>query len=133
MPIRDLQVTNVGPFDAITFEFDEHINVFVGPNSSGKSTALMALADITAYPFALPGRWRKTPPAPSPPHLVGRNGQPQELTGTLPVDQEAPEQHFRWAPSLAALGYSAFVRALRQSPSFRAVGPTPRAHPAVPP
>src|SRR5262249_2282501 len=66
-------------------------------------------------------------------HLVGRNGQPQELTGTLPVDQEAPEQQLRWATSLAALGYSAFVPALRQSTSFRAVGPTPRAQPAVPP
>jgi predicted ATPase len=54
MPICDLRVTNVGPFDDITFEFDAHINVFVGPNSSGKSTALMALADIAAYPFVLP-------------------------------------------------------------------------------
>src|SRR5207247_5288821 len=63
MPMRDLRVTNVGPFDDITFEFDEHINIFVGPNSSGKSTALMALADIAAYPFALPGRLRRQAPA----------------------------------------------------------------------
>ncbi len=63
MPIRDLRVTNVGPFDDITFEFDEHINIFVGPNSSGKSTALMVLADIAAYPFALPGRLRRPAPA----------------------------------------------------------------------
>src|SRR5262249_55165814 len=133
MPIRDLRVTNVGPFDDITFEFDEHINVFVGPNSSGKSTALMALADITAYPFALPGRWRRKAPAAFTLHLVGRNGQPQELTGTLPVDQEAPEQQLRWATSLVALGYSAFVPALRQSTSFRTVGPTTRAQPAASP
>ena len=122
MPIRDLRVTNVGPFDDITFEFDEHINVFVGPNSSGKSTALMALADITAYPFALPGRWRRKAPAAFTLHLVGRNGQPQDLTGTLPVDQEAPEQQLRWATSLAALGYSAFVPALRQNTGFRSSG-----------
>ena len=38
MPMRDLHVTNIGPFDDMTFEFDEHINIFVGPNSSGKST-----------------------------------------------------------------------------------------------
>ena len=133
MPIRDLRVTNVGPFDDMTFEFDEHINVFVGPNSSGKSTVLMALADITAYPFALPGRWRRKAPAAFTLHLVGRNDQPQELTGTLPVDQEAPEQQVRWATSLAALGYSAFVPALRQSTSFRTVGPTTRAQLVAPP
>ncbi len=28
----------------IKFKFDEHVNVFVGPNASGKSTVLMALA-----------------------------------------------------------------------------------------
>ena len=54
MPIRDLHVTNIGPFDDMTFEFDEHVNVFVGPNSSGKSTTLMTLANIATYPFTLP-------------------------------------------------------------------------------
>ena len=56
-------VTNIGPFDDMTFEFDEHINVFVGPNSSGKSTTLMTLANMVTYPFALPGRLCKTAPA----------------------------------------------------------------------
>src|SRR5215831_11180567 len=115
MPIRDLRVTNVGPFDDITFEFDEHINVFVGPNSSGKSTALMALADIAAYPFALPGRLCRHATAAFTAHFVGRNGQPQELTGALPVDREASDHQSPWAETLAALGYSAFVPALRHS------------------
>ena len=39
MPIKTFRITNAGPFDDITFEFDEHVNVFVGPNNSGKSTA----------------------------------------------------------------------------------------------
>ena len=30
----------------IKFKFDEHVNVFVGPNASGKSTVLMALASV---------------------------------------------------------------------------------------
>ena len=35
----------VPPFtQRIKFDFDEHVNVFVGPNASGKSTLLMALA-----------------------------------------------------------------------------------------
>lgn len=124
MPIRDLRVTNVGPFENMTFEFDEHINVFVGPNSSGKSTALMALADIAAYPFALPGRLCRQAPAAFTVHVVGRNGQPQELTGALPVDQEAPDHQAPWAQILAGLGYSAFVPALRQSTGFRSRGQT---------
>jgi AAA domain len=62
MPIRDLCVTNVGPFNDIMFEFDTHINVFVGPNSSGKSTALMALADIAAYPYYAAAAHHSGPP-----------------------------------------------------------------------
>jgi recombinational DNA repair ATPase RecF len=72
MSIRDLHVTNIGPFDDMTFEFDEHINVFVGPNSSGKSTTLMTLANIVTYPFTLPGRLCKTAPAAFAIHIVGR-------------------------------------------------------------
>jgi energy-coupling factor transporter ATP-binding protein EcfA2 len=122
MSIRDLHVTNIGPFDDMTFEFDEHINVFVGPNSSGKSTTLMTLANIVTYPFTLPGRLCKTAPATFTAHLVGRDGQPQELTGALPLDQEARAYHARWATILTALGYSAFVPALRQNTSFRSSG-----------
>jgi len=122
MPIRDLHVTNVGPFDDMTFEFDEHINVFVGPNSSGKSTTLMTLANIAIYPFTLPERLCKTASAAFTVHIVGRDGQPQELTGALPLDQEALAYHSRWATILTTLGYSAFVPALRQNTGFRSSG-----------
>jgi hypothetical protein len=122
MSIRDLHVTNIGPFDDMTFEFDEHINVFVGPNSSGKSTTLMTLANIITYPFTLPGRLCKTAPAAFTIHIVGRDGQLQELTGALPLDQEALAYDSRWATILTALGYSAFVPALRQNTSFRSSG-----------
>jgi AAA domain, putative AbiEii toxin, Type IV TA system/AAA domain len=122
MPIRDLHVTNIGPFDDITFEFDEHVNVFVGPNSSGKSTTLMTLANIVIYPFTLPRRLCKTAPAAFTVHIVGRDGQPQELTGALPLDQEALAYHARWATILTTLGYSAFVPALRQNTGFRSSG-----------
>ena len=122
MPIRDLHVTNIGPFDDMTFEFDEHINVFVGPNSSGKSTALMILANIATYPFTLPARLCKTAPAAFTVHLVGRDGSLQELTGALPIDQEALAHQSRWATLLTTLGYSAFVPALRQNTGFRSSG-----------
>jgi AAA domain, putative AbiEii toxin, Type IV TA system/AAA domain len=122
MPIQDLRVTNIGPFDDMTFEFDEHINVFVGPNSSGKSTTLMTLANIATYPFTLPARLCKLAPAAFTVHVVGRDGPPQELTGALPVDQAALANQSRWATILATLGYSAFVPALRQNTGFRSSG-----------
>ena len=136
MPIRDLRVTNIGPFDDLAFEFDEHVNVFVGPNSSGKSTTLMTLANIATYPFTLPERLRKTAPAAFTVHVVGRDGQSQELAGELPVDQATLAHQSRWATMLAALGYSAFVPALRQSTGFRSrgsgLGLTPAATPQLP-
>ena len=57
MPIKTFRITNAGPFDDITFEFDEQVNVFVGPNNSGKSTALLALAEATVYPFEFPHKF----------------------------------------------------------------------------
>ena len=59
MPIKTFRITNAGPFDDITFEFDEQVNVFVGPNNSGKSTALLALAEATTYPLISPANLSK--------------------------------------------------------------------------
>ena len=37
----------VPPFtDPVTFKFDEHVNVFIGPNASGKSTVLRAIESL---------------------------------------------------------------------------------------
>ncbi|MCH7814292.1 MAG: AAA family ATPase, partial [Planctomycetes bacterium] len=54
MPISALRFTNLGPFDEVEFEFDPQVNVLVGPNNCGKSTVLLALADISVDPFSLP-------------------------------------------------------------------------------
>ena len=54
MPISKLRFSNVGPFDDIEFEFDPQVNVFTGPNNSGKSTALWVLGEVAVYPFRLP-------------------------------------------------------------------------------
>ena len=122
MPIRDLRVTNIGPFDDLAFEFDEHVNVFVGPNSSGKSTTLMTLANIATYPFTLPERLRKNSPATFlPSTLLGVMVTPG-ADWRLPVDHAALTHQPRWVTMLTALGYSAFVPALRQSTGFRSSG-----------
>ena len=54
MPVSSLSFTNLGPFDDVSFEFDPQVNVFVGPNNCGKTTVLMALADILLSWFELP-------------------------------------------------------------------------------
>ncbi|MYC33138.1 MAG: AAA family ATPase [Chloroflexi bacterium] len=55
MPIHSLQLTKLGPFRPhngvrelhdISLEFDRQVNLFIGPNSVGKSTILQTLALI---------------------------------------------------------------------------------------
>ncbi|MDE2938437.1 MAG: AAA family ATPase [Chloroflexota bacterium] len=46
MHLTGIRLSNVPPFtDPITLRFDERVNVLIGPNASGKSTLLLALAD----------------------------------------------------------------------------------------
>jgi energy-coupling factor transporter ATP-binding protein EcfA2 len=122
MPIIALQLSNLGPFEDIAFEFDEHINVFAGPNNCGKSTTLTALGNLMAYPFELPRKLLRQGPAMFTLRFVGRHGTTQVLQGTLPFDHEAEDGHASSAAMLQALGYTAFVPALRQSTGFRVLG-----------
>lgn len=44
MHITGMKIAGIPPFsEAVEFAFDEHVNVFIGPNASGKSTALRLL------------------------------------------------------------------------------------------
>ena len=117
MPIAKFRVTNAGPFDDITFEFDERVNVFVGPNNSGKSTALLALAEATVYPFDFPARFLKG--SGSEWEITLTDGQ--SFKGVLPADiREQPGA----AGLLPDIGYSTFIPSLRQSTEYRAKGPS---------
>jgi len=122
MALHRLQITHLGPFEDITFTFDEQINVFVGPNSSGKSTTLMALAHLVTHPFVLPERLRRSTPATGLLRFVGRDGQMHEMATALPMTLRSPAQQDLRAHLLAVLGYSTFIPALRQSTSFRSDG-----------
>ena len=117
MPIKTFRITNAGPFDDITFEFDEHVNVFVGPNNSGKSTALLALAEATVYPFVFPTKFMKG--SGSEWEIALTDGQ--AFYGVLPADLR--EQPGSVGP-LPYIGYSTFVPSLRQSTDYRAKGPS---------
>ena len=63
MPITSLEFTNAGPFDEVQFVFDDHINVFVGPNNSGKSATLMLLGELLVAPFGFPRSLLHSTPA----------------------------------------------------------------------
>lgn len=136
MPITKLSFSNVGPFDDIEFEFDPQVNVFTGPNNSGKSTALWVLGDISIASFALPSKLlRHAGVAEFDVCLEG--AEQRTLTGQLPcllsmigpVDPEAywtverSRNHFLTVATNT--GYSKFIPALRQSTDFRSPGPTP--------
>ena len=50
MGISSLYFTDVGPFEEITFEFNDQINVFTGPNNSGKINRFMGVRGIVGLP-----------------------------------------------------------------------------------
>ena len=137
MPISKLRFSNVGPFDDIEFEFDPQVNVFTGPNNSGKSTALWVLGDVVVFPFDYPNRL----------FSHGRSSKFElhlhceseyMFTGKLPLDiwqvglidsegNPVPTEpsHLYSVRTLEMIGYSRFIPALRLSTDFRASGPTP--------
>ena len=135
MPINKLHLTNVGPFDEIEFELDEHVNVFTGPNNSGKSSALWALADIAVYPFLAPEKLLR-PGSPAEFALSFSGGESGSFSGPLPIlfteSEEGEERTGYWTVErtreyvrvLKMIGYSKFIPALRSSTDFRSPGPT---------
>ena len=118
MPVLDLRFTNVGPFDNIAFEFDEHINVLVGPNNCGKSAALMVLGDVAVFPFEIPRKLLRGAQAEFTMHVVQKSSMKKELSGPLPYMFGSAEVEV-----LKEMGYTSFIPALRQSTDFRSKGP----------
>lgn len=118
MPIKTFRITNAGPFDDITFEFDEQVNVFVGPNNSGKSTVLLALASATVYPFAFPGK------------LLRRHREECIWKISLTVDRRdyvnegflgaSSSEFLREVNHLRLLGYTSFIPSIRKGTEYRA-------------
>ena len=117
MPIEKFRIINAGPFADITFDFDERVNVFVGPNNSGKSAALLALAEATVYPFTFPQKFIKTPGSQWELAITGGRTFKGVLTADMIDKREGtgPLHH---------LGFSTFIPALRQSTAHRSKGPS---------
>ena len=123
MPISKFRITNAGPFDDITFEFDDHVNVFVGPNNSGKSTALLALAEATVFPFIFPRKFLKGSESKWDISL-SKEHEIQEFSGFLPIDMSQELQTKEVVELLSGIGYTIFIPSLRRSTDFRSKGPT---------
>ena len=104
MPILRLKIANIGPFSDIEFRFDRHVNVFVGPNNSGKSTILTALGDICAYPFYFPEKFLHIKPAKFTFHYQVGKDTIKKKSGQLPIrqiNQENGPQYWTSEPCLS--------------------------------
>ncbi len=116
MPIKRLRLTNLGPFDEIEFEFDEHVNVFTGPNNSGKSTALVALGGLTVDPLLMPDKLLRNETSG---FSVENSGHGEVWESHFPIDRKDVRQFADCMDFMATVGYSSFVPAIRESTDFR--------------
>ena len=128
MPIATLKLTNVGPFDDIEFEFDRQVNVFTGPNNSGKSTVLWGLRDILVFPTNFPSKMlREGKEAEFEARLGGEADK--KLSGQFPIVHKPggywnDERWEQYGSMLELVRYTNFIPALRRSTDFRSPGPT---------
>ena len=120
MPITSLRFTNAGPFDDITFEFDRQVNVFTGPNNSGKSTALHMLAEICVFPAGIPKKLLKTGRSQWS-ALFSIGGEERRFEEEIPI--ELPDNKIAMA-LLTEVGFTTFIPALRRSTDYRSGGPS---------
>ena len=116
MPISKLGFSNVGPFDEVEFEFDPQVNVFTGPNNSGKSSVLWVLGELLVYPFTMPA---KTLRSAEPKWKLGisRAAEIDYIEGTLPADPGLFSQVYE------NMGHTCYVPAQRRGTNFRSPGP----------
>lgn len=133
MPITNLSFTNVGPFDEVEFTFDPQVNIFTGPNNSGKSSVLCVLGDISVFPFKFPTKLLRDGKDSKFEFRIRRDDSDHDLSGRLPIlagSPDADEEYWtsdRWSQytnKLSVIGYSKFIPALRRSTDFRSPGPT---------
>lgn len=116
MTIKKLRFTDMGPFDEIEFEFDEQVNVLTGPNNSGKSTALLVLAELLVYPFAVPTKLRRS-------NDPGWEMQYRTEDGVETKSGSFPYEAVDLGDLYETIGYTCFVPAQRHNSDFRSPGP----------
>ena len=117
MPVTSLHISDVGPFDSVTFEFDRQVNVIIGPNNSGKSTLLWVLGELLVYPFTMPTKVIRSGRASWTLNIFTSAGA-KRIEGSLPSDTEG------MIPVFERVGYTCYVPAQLVSTNYRSTGPT---------
>jgi predicted ATP-binding protein involved in virulence len=123
MPISTFEFTNLGPFDRVEFEFDSQVNVLVGPNNCGKTTALLALAERTIQRFFIPRKLLRASGASYRIRVDTPDGVQRHSEGKWQVGKPKRVLSPFRATSGKHLGYRIFVPALRWSSGHRSDGP----------
>lgn len=117
MGVSSLYFTEVGPFEEITLEFDDQVNVFTGPNNSGKSTVLWVLGELLVYPFTIPLKFLRSDTA-SWRLKYSTTENVNDLDGKFPSEVGLLQD------MLAEIGYTCFIPAQRHSSGVRPTGTT---------
>ena len=117
MPVTRLHITDVGPFDELTVDFDPRVNVFTGPNNSGKSSLLWVLGELLVYPFTMPTKILR-----SDQPLWSLNISAPEAVD--PIEGTLPSNPQHMVSTYERIGYTCYVPAQRLSTNFRSSGPT---------
>ena len=118
MPITSLHFTELGPFEDISFDFDNQVNVFTGPNNSGKSTVLWALGELLVFPFTLPSRLMRVDEPEWNVTFRNSAGNMREMKGIFPSDID------NTSGLMDDMGFTCFIPAQRQATGFRPKGPS---------
>ena len=117
MPITSMYLTDFGPFEEIEFQFDHQVNVFTGPNNSGKTSALLMLGELLVYPFIAPDKlYRSDRPKWKLHYSAGT--KVKSVGGSLPAEADSFLAIFK------EIGYTCFLPAQRSATDFRASGPS---------
>lgn len=125
MPITGLSFSKVGPFEDIAFEFDQQVNVFTGPNNSGKSTVLWVLAELLVYPFMMPSKLLRSDGCAWKLNYTSAAGG-ESAQGVFPVNLGIVEQSEQMVHLLREVGHTCFLPAQRHGTNFRSQGPAIR-------
>ena len=93
------------------------MNVFTGPNNSGKSTVLWLLGELSVYPFAMPSRLIRSDQSK---WSLGASihGEREVFEGKFPAD---PTRLLRFYENA---GHTCYIPAQRQATVFRSPGPS---------
>ena len=114
MAINSLHVTNVGLFKEIQLEFDPEVNIFTGPNNSGKSTLLWVLGELLVFPFTMPAKLLRSDLS----RWVLTVSSSDSVEGVLPADPDPLLRIYK------KIGHTCYVPAQRNSTDFRSPGPS---------